>query len=42
VPEVNFYMKGGIEEIQESAGDGKKGQETKKPEAAKKSEEKRV
>jgi F-type H+-transporting ATPase subunit beta len=47
VPEANFYMKGGIEEIQESAGDGKKdegkkGQETKKPEQAKKSGEKKV
>src|SRR5213075_2819509 len=45
VPEANFYMKGGIEEVRQSAGDGKKdegkkGQETKKPEEAKKSEEK--
>jgi F-type H+-transporting ATPase subunit beta len=36
VNEMNFYMKGGIEEIQEVAEGGKKAEEAKKPEAAKK------
>jgi F-type H+/Na+-transporting ATPase subunit beta len=35
VPEGNFYMKGGIEEIQESGGGGK-GDEAKKPDEGKK------
>ena len=47
VNEMNFYMKGGIEEIQESGGeakkdDAKKGSEAKKPEDAKKPEEKKA
>ena len=36
VGETDFYMKGGIEEVQESAGDGKKAEEGKKPEEGKK------
>src|SRR6185369_3280576 len=47
VNEMNFYMKGGIEEIQESEEaakreGGKKGPEAKKPEEAKKAEEKKA
>jgi F0F1-type ATP synthase beta subunit len=38
VPEVNFYMKGSIEEIQETA-EPAKAEEAKKPEPAKKPEE---
>ena len=38
VPEMNFYMKGGIEEIQEVAPEGK-GEAAKKPEEPKKGEE---
>jgi len=39
VNEMNFYMKGGIEEIQEAAEGGKKTEEAKKPDQGKKPEE---